>query len=448
MPGLNYDTISSGEFYVGKRSNKFLKAFLGSCVGIVLIDKKASVGGLYHILLSEPPARRAIDEPGKYASTGMPLFLEAMYMAGAQKENLKAYVAGGALVGKVSLLDLRLDIGGQTAEVVEKYLALEAVKLERVETGGYLSAQITLNMNTLECTIEPLNSGHHLLKSSQPYQAPPDINQAIKKLRPIPQIALKVIRMINSETSSLSAVAEKIRTDQILTAKVLQLSNSAYINPGRKIASVDQALIYLGEKRVLLLTLAVFSEMFYQQAEQSYSLVKGGLYRHALGVAFIADQIARFTKSMLPDRAYTAGLLHDMGKTALDQFMAKDFPMFYRKMMENPQRSLLELERELFGTDHAEMGKKLARSWNLPEELIDAIAYHHDPSKAQTDPEMTRLVFLANTLFYAFNSGVSLAITDSVFLDENLRMLGLKNNDLKELIDRIPWNKIDKLELI
>lgn len=448
MTSFYFETIGSGEFYVGKTNQKQLKAFLGSCIGVVLIDKKAGAAGLFHILLPEPPGKGAVQESEKYASTGMPLFLEAMYKAGAKRENLTAYVGGGALVGSVSLLDLKLDIGGQTAEVVEKYLAYEEVEIKQIETGGYLASQVTLDMQKLECVIEPIISQHHLFSESAVEKKEFDLDSALQAVRPIPQIALKVIRMINSPSDSLSHIAEEVKQDQVLTGKVLQLSNSAYISPGKKIESIDKALVYLGEKRVLLLTLSVFTEIFYQQADQGYSLIKGGLFRHALGAAYVAEKLAKFTKLVKPDHAYTAGLLHDIGKTVLDQFLASDYPLFYRKVLEDINRPLLQVEKELFGYSHTELGEKLSIKWGLPESLTEAIAYHHDPEKAKKNLKLTSITFLANTLFSAFSSGVSLNMMDSISLERNLQSLNLDQDSLKEIIDQIEWNKMESLSLM
>jgi len=443
-----FETVGSGEFFVGKTNQKIYKAFLGSCIGVVLIDKTAGIAGLYHILLPEPPGKGAVQESEKYASTGMPLFLEAMYNAGAKRENITAYVGGGALVGSVSLLDLRLDIGGQTAEVVEKYLALEKVIVKQIETGGYLASQVTLDMAKLECVIEPIISQHHLFYETSVEKKEFDLNTALEAVRPIPQIALKVIRMINSPSDSLSHIAEEVKQDQVLTGKVLQLSNSAYISPGRKIESIDKALVFLGEKRVLLLTLSVFTEIFYQQADQGYSLIKGGLFRHALGVAYVAEKIAKLTKIVKGDHAYTAGLLHDIGKTVLDQFLASDYPLFYRKVLEDVNRPLLQVEKELFGYSHTELGEKLSVRWGLPDSLTEAIAYHHHPEKSKAAAKLTNITFLANTLFSAFRSGVSLNIMDSISLEENLKSLNLNHETLKEIIDNIEWNKMESLNLM
>ncbi len=439
------ETVPSGCFSIKKREAFVLKAFLGSCVGIALIDKKSHIGGLYHILLPEPPAKGAVEEPEKYASTGMPLFLESFLSLGAKKENLEAYVAGGALVGQVSMADIKLDIGGQSAEVAANFLALEEIPVKQMETGGYLSSQISLDTAKLECQIEPIVSTHTTFSSMETTAAKPDLNNVIDNIRPIPQIALKVIRMINSQKISFSTIAEEIRQDQVLTAKVLQMSNSAYFNPGKEINSIDKALIFLGEKRILLLTMSVFTELFYQQAEDGYSLVKGGLFRHAVGVAYVAEQIAFKLNNVPRDMAYTAGLLHDIGKVALDQLMAKDYPLFYRRMIEDNELSLMQIERELFGKDHCEVGYVLADRWELPATLSEVISLHHTPELAAINPNLVYTVFLANVLFEGFQSGYTIGANADDKFAQRLKNMGVTPVELVSLIDEIEWSKAELL---
>jgi len=448
MYGFNMETVASGSYVVEKITDKTLRAFLGSCVGVVVIDKEKGIAGLLHILLPEPPAKAAVDDPEKYASTAMPLFISAFTELGSKVENMKAYVAGGSLVGQVSMMDLKLDIGGQSAEVVANYLTLENIEIKKVETGGYLSTQMSVNLNKLECNIEPILNIHPALESDAPKQEKLNIENALQKIKPIPQIALKVIRMIHSSTITMGTIAEEIRQDQILTAKVLQLSNSAYVNPGRKVESIDKALILLGEKRILLLTLSVFTEMFYQQADQGYSLIKGGLFRHSIEVSFLADKLARFTEIVEPDQAFTAGLLHDIGKTVLDQAMASDYPLFYRKMMESDNSSLIEIEKEIFGCNHNEVGNRLAKKWSLPGGLADVIVYHHIPEMASASPELTHIVFLANILIHSFSAGNSLSSSFAGDMQKTFNVLKLTPEKLSAFIDSISWKELGRVGLV
>ena len=318
-----------------------------------------------------------------------------------------------------------------------------------METGGYISSQISLDLEKLECEIKPILNLHPSMDISEKEEVEEiDIQSAINSIKPIPQIALKVIRMINSSTISMSTIAEEIRKDQIITAKVLQLSNSAYLNPGKSIESIDRALILLGEKRILLLTLAIFTEMFYQQADQGYSLIKGGLFRHSTEVSLISEKLAIFTDKVEADAAFTAGLLHDIGKTVLDQAMAADYPLFYRKMMGSSGDNLIEIEKEMFGINHNETGKKLSEKWSLPSGLSEAISFHHTPEKAVQEKELTHLVFLSDILAHSYSAGNSIKSHFSGDMGETLNILKLTPAKITEFIDSVSWREINGMTLI
>ena len=111
--------VAAGSYYVSRTKPLILQSFLGTCVGVALFDEEAQVGGLIHLLLPEPVSRAASIQPEKYASTGFPLFLAAICNEGASKSRLKAFIAGGALVGPLQDMDLHLDIGGRTVETVQ-----------------------------------------------------------------------------------------------------------------------------------------------------------------------------------------------------------------------------------------------------------------------------------------------------------------------------------------
>ena len=118
MTARQRQIVSSGSFVVSRKQPLVLEAYLGSCVGVALWDSVAGVGGFHHLLLPEPYEGGTPWQPEKYARTGIPLFIQALCDQGADKTRLKATVAGGGLIGPVSQLDLDLDIGGRTAEIV------------------------------------------------------------------------------------------------------------------------------------------------------------------------------------------------------------------------------------------------------------------------------------------------------------------------------------------
>ncbi|MBC2743974.1 MAG: HDOD domain-containing protein [Desulfosarcina sp.] len=314
--------VASGSFEVGNTQSRLLQAFLGTCVGVAVFDGTAGVGGLIHLLLPEPINPDQVDHPAKYATTGMPLFLNQLMDMSATRENMRAVVAGGALVGPLSPQDMNLNIGGRTAEKVYTALHTQGIAVERSETGGFFTCSIELDMASWTCEIRPagFDVSFHEPGSIEPVTG--DIHQAIETIRPVPQVALKVLRIISEGTYDIDKVADEVKKDQVISARTIQLCNSAMFSKRNDVVSLDHALVFLGQDLFIKLVISAAVQSYYNQSGNGYSLCKGGLYHHAIGTAMIAEKVARLTNSTIPSIAYTAGLLHDIGKVVLDQYIA------------------------------------------------------------------------------------------------------------------------------
>ena len=438
--------IESGNFQVSRSERSFLSAYLGTCVGITLTDRKSGVGGLYHILLPEPTGSTSVYDELNYASTGMPQFLHTLLEAGAKKENLEASVAGGALVGPVSHSDLNLDIGGRTHQVISDILHREGIPIIKSETGGFFSCRINLNLETFETTAEPIGKMKEGINKTIYKPSKESIDFAIQKTRPIPQIAMKVIRMLRSDDYSIREISNEIRQDQVISARVIHVSNSAFASPVRKIDSIDKAVLMLGEKLVVQLVVSTCMEMFYKEYEGGYSMCKGGLYQHALGTGLVAEELAKITGKATPEVAYTAGLLHDIGKVVLDQLVEMALPFFYRGVY-GEGVDLIDIEDKVFGVKHTDVGGRLADLWSIPENLKDAILHHHEPEKAEIDPELTCIINIANVMMSLFMVGKIIERNSVLKLDINLAKIGLKLENFTKIVDSIPWKKINDMVL-
>lgn len=428
--------VPSGNYVISKKKNLKLDACLGTCVGVTLCDREAQVGGLLHLLLPEPTDPLNPWKPEIYASTGLPLFIKMLLESGACKNNLQACVAGGALVGPVSRQDLDLDIGGRTTAIVQTFLKDEQIPIRKVETGGYFSCRLSLDLKTFESSIQPLATQTFpaIDKFKKPTTA--EISRTIDLVRPIPQIALKMTRMINEGNYNIRKIAEEIKKDQVLSAKVIRLCNSTFIGLKKKIDSIDRALVILGEKLLLPLLLTASLELFLYDCRQGYSLCKGGLFQHALGTAIVAEELSRFTGKSSPQIAYTAGLLHDIGKIVLDQFIAGVYPLFYRRTQIDGIE-LCEVESKKLGISHPQAGQLLAESWSLPDRLADVIRHHHYPEKALVDLELTHLVYLADLLMSRFQVGQVLESLNMENLSQRLQKVGLESSQFPAIVELI-----------
>ncbi len=439
----NKRSIASGSYVVDRKQALVLEAYLGTCVGVTICDRKAEIGGLIHLLL---PEWTGVDRPRKaeaYATTGLPLFLDALYGAGASKDNMEACIAGGALVGPVSKLDLDLDIGGRTEGIVQGLLKEAGIPIRQEETGGYFSCRLSFDMKTLESSIRPITPRRlETSDTGPPTPVPEDLLSLFSNVRPIPQIALRVVRLINNQNYTMGEIAGEIKQDQVISANVIRLCNSTFIGMRHKIDSIDRALVILGEKLLLQMVVSASLELYFTESSQGYSLCKGGLFRHALGVALIAEALAKYTGKASPKVAYTAGLLHDIGKVILDQYIAPIQPFFYRRTQIDTV-DLCDAEEEKFGRSHAEIGGLLAENWSLPDNLIDTIRCHHVPELATEDVELTHIAYLADLLMSRFQVGQELECMNMDQFSSRLERLGLSPSQLPVLVDLIPQQIFD-----
>ncbi len=429
--------VAAGSYRVETQRSMILEAYLGTCVGVALYDPVAGAGGLIHLLLPEPVSQDSTFQPEKYASTGFPPFLKALYDAGATAENIQACIAGGALVGPVNDYDLELDIGGRTSEQVMQMIAEENIHVEKLETGGFFTCRLELDLNTGDFHIEPAGFDKFSADADVKIPQPAEISQSVTELQPIPQIALKILRIINADLYEIKNVTEEIRKDQVISARTLKLCNSVMFARREKIESLDHALVLLGQQLLLKFVISASLNNFFKQNAVGYSLCKGGIYHHAVGTAVIAEKLAQLTDQAEPSLAYTAGLLHDIGKVALDQFIHSGYPLFYRELNQG-EKDLSEIERQVLGTDHTEVGAELALKWSFPESLVEAIRYHHQPEKAGRHQALVHIVYLADLLMSRFHTGLELERLDTEALATRLEAIGLSITEFPKLIDHIP----------
>lgn len=429
--------VPAGTFQVSKKKPLLLQACLGTCVGVAIHCGASGVGGIIHLLLPEPILSGSSAQIEKYATTGVPLFIEALLAAGARREHLSATLAGGALVGPLRQQDLSLDIGGRTVEIAKKILENENVSIVLSETGGFFTCCLNLDMNTGQSFIEPAGQGKlgDIAKLQTP--SPQAIEEAIRQLKPIPQVALKILRLMDQNRFDIEPIANEIRKDQVITARMLQLANSAMFGAKRTITSLDHAVVYLGQDLMVKIVLSAAVQGYFEQSAMGYALCKGGLYYHAIGSAQIAEALARRTGCEEPAQAYTAGLLHDIGKVVLDQYVTAAAPLFYRDIMETKE-DVLSIERRLLGMNHADVGTLLARRWSFPAPLTEAIQFHHKPDLCLGSRALCAIVYLADVLMSRFHAGLEIERLETKGLTSQLAQVGLIREDFTGLVDLIP----------
>jgi len=275
-----------------------------------------------------------------------------------------------------------------------------------------------------------------------------DILSTIDQLKPIPQTALKILRMFQSSRQHITDITNELSKDQVLSAQTLKLCNSALFTGMKKIETLKDAVLLLGEQMLVktIITAAV-NTYFNQTGTSGYSLCKGGLFFHAVGVAVTAEKIAEKTGKSSPKLAYTVGLLHDIGKVILDQYVADRAPLFFRELSQQ-NKNFMSSEKRILGITHCETGSILAKSWNFPEGLSQVIKFHHTPGKATKEKDLVCIVYLSDLIMEKFNAGFDLEKMQTLSLKNALKHLGLTMNDLPEIVDMIPFDTINNDDIL
>ena len=195
------------------------------------------------------------------------------------------------------------------------------------------------------------------------------------RLPPFPHVAMRVLQLVHREDVQLTQISELIASDPAFASEVLTVANSPLYALRYSAHSILQAVSILGGNALqgMCVTVGVRAYLGKSMSHPSMKI----LWRHNLACAIVAQQLAE-SGSIDRDTAYTAGILHDIGRAALSVIQPRE----YSKLLaahKGPAMGLLESERELFGVDHCEAGMQLIADWKLPPEFEAVIAGHHDP---------------------------------------------------------------------
>ncbi len=168
-----------------------------------------------------------------------------------------------------------------------------------------------------------------------------------------------------------------INKDQSLTTRVLRLVNSAFYSLCTDISNVRHAIALLGFKTIsqMVLSISVF-DVFKGKYGEEFD--RQGFWKHSIGCAVISKLIAEKVKYNSEDDCFTAGLLHDLGKVILDQYLHDEMTKVVERTRSG-EISFVDAEQELMGITHAEIGGQIMESWNIPLPVMVAVRHHHQP---------------------------------------------------------------------
>ena len=252
----------------------------------------------------------------------------------------------------------------------------------------------------------------------------------VDTLPALPKVVQKLCAIVEDDETSSAEIGKLIATDQVLSAKVLKIVNSAYYGfPGR-ISTVTHALVLLGFPvvRGVVLSASVIDIMTDGMK---------GLWEHSLATSIASGILARHCRLPEPEEAQVAGLLHDLGKVVLSVKLQKEFEEVV-KTRDRLNCSFIEAERKVLdGLTHCDMAERLAKNWNLPMRLREPMVHHHAPRNSRAAPQLVAVVHVADALARASGSGSGGDPFVPLIEPSALETLGVDIKELKPVVEQL-----------
>jgi putative nucleotidyltransferase with HDIG domain len=225
----------------------------------------------------------------------------------------------------------------------------------------------------------------------------------IKTLPPAPRILTELLLLLSEADVESERVVELITFDPALTAQVLQRCNSAAAGFSQPVADLPDAVMRLGFNDIYRLVAAVVAESTLGAAQRGYGIGPGELWQHSAVAAVAAKVIAR-SRNGEENVAFTAALLHDIGKLILSSSLEGAYDTVI-KATEVSGHSFLEAEKAILGVQHAEVGGRLLERWSFPEQMVRAVWLHHDPVRAHPFEHLAASVHVSDMISHSLGYG-------------------------------------------
>lgn len=266
--------------------------------------------------------------------------------------------------------------------------------------------------------------------------------ESVIALPTLPTITSQMIQLVDNPNTTAQTLARLIAQDQVLTARILKLANSAYYGFPRRISTVNLAVVVLGFNTVKDIGLSVSVMDMFKRTSRDPRFDISRFWEHCMAVAVATRHLARSLRYRLAGEAFTTGLLHDLGKVVLNQYQPREFDEILRRTFDLGEDQL-EAERAVLGATHAQVGQWLAEKWNLPPVICEAIGFHHNSEQAEKNPDLAALVQLADLLVrhqrigYTGSPADLEAVSDSFLHHLAVVGIAVQREDLPELADQV-----------
>ncbi len=225
----------------------------------------------------------------------------------------------------------------------------------------------------------------------------------IRNLPSVPTLMLEISRQLDNPKTSASELGQIISKDQAMVAKVLMVANSPLYGIPRKVSTVEFAIVILGFNHIKNIVVALsVMDAFQNKSKENWNRNK--FWSHSLATGVLAKRIANDLGYGKTGEAFTAGLLHDLGISAIQRYFPTEFNEII-KFVEKEGTRYNVAEKTILGLTHAEIGQFLINNWNLPESLGEAVKFHHQPTLANDDRVLPAIIHLADFMTQKYQQG-------------------------------------------
>ena len=267
------------------------------------------------------------------------------------------------------------------------------------------------------------------------------INQA-RSLPAPPRLVLELLLRLSQPNVDSTKVVRAISQDLVLTEKLLALCNSAYFAAATATTDLQEAITRLGFKQIYELVAVVHGARTLLAPQKAYGLEAGDHWRHSVAAA-IAARLVAGPAGVDENKAFTAALLHDVGKIILNLPLT---PLVRQldEAVERDQSTLVDAEKKLLKVQHAEIGGRLLERWSFPEEIVTAVWFHHQPRAARPHDRLAACIWLGNWMALMLGYGFGRHPFALEWRREVLETLHLAESDLDPLLMQM----IDSLDMV
>jgi putative nucleotidyltransferase with HDIG domain len=271
---------------------------------------------------------------------------------------------------------------------------------------------------------------------------PQELVEKVEKLVALPDVCIKVNRLIDAPNYSAQTLGDLITQDTDLSARLLRLVNSAFFSQQAPVETISRAITVIGTGELRNLVMAT-------SATRVFTGIPGDLvdmaeyWRYSMATGVIAGELAKQCNVLHTERLFVMGVLHDIGRLVI----YLELPEISRDILlvtGGDDRILPEVEHEMLGFNHMEVGEALLRKWGLPESILTVVAYHHLPGKAKSYQLETALMHMASLISIGEMSGLDLEETCDDIQSAAWEITGLSSESIGPILEEVP-HKVNEI---